>query len=169
MSPLKVNGWTIYAHPLFLEQLDALTRKVQRLQARDPQGYRSKPATKRLAAIVKLAKHDIPQDPAGPQYRQGNTLGSEHTHWCRAKFYHQYRLFFRYDLASRILNYAWVNDESTKRAYDSKHDAYAVFRKMLENGNPPDTWDDLWKAAITEGELTKALISNPDDQAGRCA
>lgn len=158
MSPLEINGWTIYAHPLFLEQVDALTNKVKQHQEKDPLGYRSKPATKRLAAIVKLAKHDIPQDPAGPQYRQGNTLESEHTHWCRAKFYQQYRLFFRYDLASKILIYAWVNDESTKRAYDSKQDAYTIFRKMLKNGNPPDSWNELWRAAISDGERIQVLL-----------
>ncbi|MFD2189405.1 type II toxin-antitoxin system YhaV family toxin [Pistricoccus aurantiacus] len=164
MSPLKVNGWAIYAHPLFLEQVDALTSKVKRLQAKDPLGYRSKPATKRLAAIVKLVNNDIPQNPAGPQYRQGNTLGAEHTHWCRAKFYQQYRLFFRYDLASKILIFAWVNDESTKRAYDTKQDAYAVFRKMLENGNPPDSWNDLWRAAIGDDERIKSLLRAEDDE-----
>lgn len=25
MSSLVINGWTIYAHPLFLEQVEALT------------------------------------------------------------------------------------------------------------------------------------------------
>lgn len=163
MSPLEINGWTIYAHPLFLEQVDALTGKVKRLQAKDPDGYRSKPATKRLAAIVKLALNDIPQDPSGPQYRQENTLGTEHTHWHRAKFYQQYRLFFRYDFANKILIYAWVNDESTKRAYESKHDAYAVFRKMLRNGNPPDSWDDLWRAAISDGERIKTLLGAEEE------
>lgn len=158
MSPLEINGWKIYAHPLFLEQVDALTSKVKQLQAKDPLGYRSKPATKRLAAIVKLAKNDIPQDPAGTQYRQGNTLGSEHTHWCRAKFHQKYRLFFRYDLANKILIYAWVNDESTKRAYDSKQDAYTIFRKMLKNGNPPDSWNELWRAAMSDRERIQALL-----------
>ena len=38
---------------------------------------------------------------------------------------------------------AWVNDEGTKRAYDSIDDAYRVFRKMLDKGNPPDNWDAL--------------------------
>ena len=164
MSPLEINGWTIYAHPLFLEQVDALTDKVKRLQAKDPLEYRNKPATKRLAAIVKLAKNDIPQDPASPQYRQGNALDADRTHWCRAKFYQQYRLFFRYDLTSRTLIYAWVNDESTKRAYESKHDAYAVFRKMLNKGNPPDSWNDLWRAAISDDERINALLGAEDDK-----
>jgi hypothetical protein len=34
----------------------------------------------------------------------------------RARFFQQYRLFFRYHRASRIIVYAWVNDEHAKRA-----------------------------------------------------
>ena len=39
--------------------------------------------------------------------------------------------------------YAWVNDETTKRAYDSESDAYTVFKKMLDSGCPPVAWDEL--------------------------
>lgn len=159
MKPLEVNGWTIYAHPLFLEQVEALTLKVRHLQSKDPAGYRNKAATKRLAAIMKLALNDIPQDPSGTQYRQGNTLGTEHTHWQRAKFYQQYRLFFRYDAASKIIIYAWVNDDAAKRAYGSKHNAYSVFQKMLSSGNPPDSWKALQKASMSEVERIHLLLA----------
>jgi toxin YhaV len=33
------------------------------------------------------------------------------------------------------------------RAYESANDAYAVFRKMLNRGNPPDSWNELLAAA----------------------
>jgi toxin YhaV len=66
----------------------------------------------------------IPQDPTRAEYRQGDTLGEEHKHWCRAKFFQQYRLFFRYDFASRVIIFAWVNDDDSKRAYGSSDDAY---------------------------------------------
>ncbi|TDN98207.1 toxin YhaV [Halomonas ventosae] len=107
---------------------------------------------------MKLALSDIPQAPSVAQYRQGNTLGTEHIHWRWATFYQQYRLFFRYDFASKILIYAWVNDDSTRRTYENKHDAYAVFRKMLKNGNPPDSENDLCNAALGDGERIKALL-----------
>jgi len=48
-------------------------------------------------------------------------------------------------LESKIIVYAWVNDEKTKRAYDSKNDAYRIFEKMLNNGRPPGNWDELLK------------------------
>jgi toxin YhaV len=142
-----VNGWTLYAHPLFIEQYQLLTEKVERLKTKDPKGYVKKNATKRLAAIQKLAFDIIPQDPTNTEYRQGTTLGDNNKHWFRAKFFQQYRLFFRYHQASKVIVYAWVNDESTKRAYESKSDAYKVFTKMLTSGNPPDDWDALLQSA----------------------
>ncbi len=140
---LVVNDWTVFAHPLFVAQLQALTDQVTALQAKDPQGYTRKNATKRLAAIRQLALEVIPQDPTRPEYRQGNTLGDAHRHWFRAKFFQQYRLFFRFHAASRIIVLAWVNDEDTRRAYESPDDAYRVFRKMLDSGHPPGDWDEL--------------------------
>jgi toxin YhaV len=85
------------------------------------------------------------------EYRQGNTLGGQHKHWFRAKFFQQYRLFFRYHAGSKVIVFAWVNDDQTKRAFESSDDAYRVFRKMLESGHPPDDWDQL----LRESEVLK--------------
>lgn len=119
---LVVNGWTVFAHPLFLAQLEAITRQVEGLKQKDPVGFTKKNATKRLAAIAKQAFEVIPQDPPRAEYRQGNTLGDDHKHWFRAKFFQQYRLFFRYHAPSIVIVLAWVNDEDTKRAYDIEGD-----------------------------------------------
>lgn len=143
LSSVVLNGWTVFVHPLFLTQIEALARQVEALRKRDPSGYAKKNAAKRLRAIVKLAFELIPQDPARPEYRQGKTLGADHAHWFRAKFFQQYRLFFRYHATSKIIVYAWVNDEDTKRAYESNDDAYRTFRRMLMSGYPPDDWDQL--------------------------
>jgi len=149
-TPLVVHGWTIFAHPLFLDQIEALSQQVQALKQKDPKGYLKKNASKRLAAIAKLAFDVIPQDPGKPEYRQGGTLGEDYKHWFRAKFFQQYRLFFRYHGPSKVIVLAWVNDENTKRAYESSDDAYKVFRKMLASGYPPDSWDRLLKEAMNE-------------------
>lgn len=142
-APLVVNGWTIFAHPLFLAQLEVLTAQVAALKLKDPGGVGRKNAAKRLAAIARLAFEVIPQDPSRPEYRQGSTLGEEHKHWFRAKFFQQYRLFFRYHATSKVIVYAWVNDQDTRRAYERNDDVYRVFRKMLESGCPPDDWARL--------------------------
>ncbi len=146
-AAIIVNGWTLYTHPLFIEQYELLAKKVVAFKVNDPKGYIKKNDTKRLAAIHKLAYYVIPQDPTKSDYRQGKTLGDKNKHWFRAKFFQQYRLFFRYDIQSKVIIYTWVNDDNSKRAYESKTDAYKVFAKMLKSGNPPDSWDDLLKAA----------------------
>ena len=157
--PLVINGWTIYAHPLFLDQLDALITQVEAAKQRDPAGYAKKNIAKRLAAIAKLAFEVIPQDPTRAEYRQGTTLGPEHKHWFRAKFFQQYRLFFRYHAQGRVIVYAWVNDEATRRAYESADDAYHVFRKMLDSGHPPSDWDGLLAEARAESQRLRELAS----------
>ncbi len=152
LTPLVIHGWTVFAHPLFLAQLEVLAQQVEAFKQRDPAEYVKKNATKRLAAITKLAFDVIPQDPARSEYRQGNSLGDDHKHWFRAKFFQQYRLFFRYHAPSRVIVLAWVNDEDTKRAYESSDDAYRVFRKMLESGHPPNDWNQLLAEARAEGQ-----------------
>lgn len=147
--PFEINGWTIYAHPLFLDQIEALVTEVEKAKSKDPTGYKNKRASKLLSAILKVALEDIPADPTRAVYRQGDTLGDDYKHWFRAKFLQQFRLFFRYKetKAAKVIVLAWVNDEDTLRAYGKANDAYAVFRKMLKKGNPPDDWDGLLTAA----------------------
>jgi len=93
----------------------------------------------------------VPLNPAAPQYLQGNTLGRAYRHWRRVKIGRRFRLFFRYDLASEIIVYAWVNDSETLRSAGSKTDPYSVFSKMLSRGYPPDDWDELVRTS--RGEL----------------
>ncbi|KQV42883.1 MULTISPECIES: type II toxin-antitoxin system YhaV family toxin [unclassified Duganella] len=158
--PLRRHGWTIYAHPLFLAQLEALVQQVEALKQKDPKGYVTKNPSKRLAAITKLAFDVIPQDPTRPEYRQGSTLGEEHKHWFRVKFFQQYRLFFRFHASSKVIVFAWVNDEHSKRAYEGGDDAYRVFRKMLQGGHPPGDWAELLAEATREAQrLQKFAIS----------
>ncbi len=140
---MNVGEWEVYAHPLFLDQFETLTAAVERAREKDPEGYRSDRDAKMLAAVLKLAFEDIPADPAHKRFEQGETLGPARKHWRRAKFYQQYRLFFRFSSTAKVIVLAWVSDEQTKRAYGSRTDADAVFAKMLKSGNPPDDWDAL--------------------------
>lgn len=161
-APLVVNGWSIYAHPVFLDQLEGLITEVEARKARDPKAWQKKNCTKRLAAIFKLVNENIPADPGAPAFRQGDTLGEHRKHWFRAKFFQQYRLFFRFDSTAKVIVLAWVNDEQTLRAYGSKTDAYATFKGMLEGGNPPDNFNALMKEAVAAAErFEKGLKAAP--------
>ena len=112
-STLVVNGWTIFAHPLFLDEIETLIDKVEEFKSRDSYSYHKTNAAKRLAAIARLAFKDIPENPTLAKYRLESTLGGNHKHWFRAKFFQQYRLFFRFHSGSKVIVFAWVNDGKT--------------------------------------------------------
>jgi toxin YhaV len=153
---VAVNDWELFAHPLFLDQLEKLTAAVERARAKDPRGWRKSANAKLLAALRQLVFETIPQDPSRSEYRQGGTLGDDREHWFRAKFgAGRFRLFFRYSTKAKIIVFAWVNDETTLRTYGAKSDAYAVFRKMLDKGNPPDSWESLLAAASESDARTR--------------
>ena len=155
---MRVGDWEIYAHPLFLDQLSALRAAVVRAQKKDPDGYTRGRDAKMLAAVLRLAFEDIPADPAHERFEQGATLGPGRKHWRRAKFFQQYRLFFRFSSAARVIVLAWVNEHQTERAYGRRTDAYIVFAKMLKGGNPPDDCDALM-AAAREPSARAGLLS----------
>lgn len=141
---LVIKDWQIFAHPLFLDQIEKLTAAVEQAKAKDAKGFQKTANAKVLAALRKLMFETIPSDPTRPEYRQGGTLGTNRKHWFRAKFGGQrFRLFFRYNTAAKVIVFAWVNDAETLRTYGSRSDAYAIFRSMLENDNPPDDWEAL--------------------------
>jgi toxin YhaV len=138
-----VNGWRLFTHPLFAQQLEQLVAQVEALAAKDPANYRDQPATKLLATIRRHILEIIPRDPNAPEFRQGNTLGEDTRHWFRAKFHQRYRLFYRFSSRDKVIIYAWVNDENSLRKSGAKTDPYALFRNMLTSGNPPSSMSQL--------------------------
>lgn len=39
LESLVVHGWMVFAHPLVLEQIEALARQVETLKQKGPAGY----------------------------------------------------------------------------------------------------------------------------------
>ncbi len=153
---MVVNGWTLLFHDAIVGQMKRLADARERARKADPRNFRSNASVKLLAAAAKLMLEVIPADPGRPEYRQGNTLGTEYRHWFRVKFLGRFRLFFRYDSQARIIVYAWVNDDRTLRQRGGKNDPYEVFRRMLATGNPPNAWAALVKDS---GELPQGMLS----------
>ena len=62
-----------------------------------------------------------------------------------------------------MIVYAWVNDRDTLRKAGSGTDPYAVFGRMLGQGNPPDDWPALLAAArtATAEERFEAAVGGP--------
>ena len=167
MIGIVINGWQLFAHPLLLDQLGKLATAVAEAKVKRPDTWQGTANAKLLAAVRQLIFETIPSDPTRSEYRQGETLGKDRKHWFRAKFGNgRFRLFFRYSSREKAIVYAWVNDDTTLRTYGSKTDAYAVFCKMLDRGNPPDTWETLLKEANASGAqelLQAALPDHPEE------
>ena len=140
---MKSGEWSLLFHRCLLEQLERLKAAADRAFASDPLAAMGNANVKLYDALAKLMLETVPDDPARDEYRQGNTMGPEFRHWRRARIGRRFRLFFRYDSRTKVIIYAWVNDQSTLRAAGSGRDPYAVFQKMLTRGNPPDDWDSL--------------------------
>ncbi len=157
---MVVNGWTLLFHAAIIGQVKSLAAADGRARKADAKHFRSNANVKLFAALAKLMLEVIPADPSRPEYRQGNTLGAAYRHWFRAKFFGRFRLFFRYDSRSRIIVYAWVNDERTLRQHGGKSDPYEVFRRMLASGNPPNEWTALLRSA---DELPRDILLSVTD------
>ncbi|SEL61889.1 toxin YhaV [Roseivivax marinus] len=161
---VEINGWRVMTHPALNEQILKLIEATLKAKAKGQLHIDAN--AKLLASIAKLMFEDVPGDPGASKYRQGNTLGKGRKHWFRAKFGGgRFRLFYRYSSARKIIIFAWVNDSKTLRTYGSKTDAYAVFKGMLDDGNPPDGWDDLMKECSASGSDSMPSIARRIEKA----
>lgn len=147
-----INGWTILLHDGFRADYERLRAEVEQLQKGDPKGYQTHGKAKLFKRITDIILKEIPADPNAAIYQLGNTMGAKHRHWRRAKFLQRFRLFFRFDSATKMIIYTWVNDENTLRKAGSKTDAYAVFQARLAKGDPPTDWDDLLEDALASAQ-----------------
>jgi toxin YhaV len=50
-APLVINGWTLYAHPLFLDQLEVLIVEGEGLSVKGPKGWVSKNLSNALRTL----------------------------------------------------------------------------------------------------------------------
>jgi toxin YhaV len=133
---MQHHGWSLLFHDCLVGQLQKLKAASSQAEAADPAGFEANANVKLFRALSQLIFETVPGDPAREEYRQGNTMGTNHRHWRRIKIGRRFRLFFRYDSKAKVIVFAWVNDEHTLRSAGRKSDPYAGFQKMLERGNP---------------------------------
>jgi toxin YhaV len=164
---MQSNGWKLYWHPAFKEKFDKLLSAVQSIKENRPAELNTNDRSKLLKRILEIILEEIPQDPNHANYAQGNTLGEANRHWRRAKFLQRFRLFFRFSTSSKIIIYAWVNDENTLRQTGAKTDAYEVFEKRLKRGEPPTSWDDLLKQSEEIRSIQNPYADENQDVSGK--
>ncbi|QOC23797.1 type II toxin-antitoxin system YhaV family toxin [Wenzhouxiangella sp. AB-CW3] len=150
---MRRHGWILLFHDCIVKQLQKVYEASERARRKDPEGYQGNANVRLFRALTHLMLEAIPSEPGRDEYRQGNTLGPAFRHWRRAKVGRRFRLFYRYDSRSRTIVFAWVNDQQSLRAVGSKSDPYAVFRKMLMRGNPPDDWKTLVEASRADWKM----------------
>lgn len=144
---IQRHGWNLLFHECLSGQLQRLHAAAERARQQDPQGFASNANVRLFAALSRTMFDAVPSDPNREEYRQGNTLGPAFRHWRRARVGQRFRLFFRFDSKTRIIIFAWVNDENTLRSSGGRSDPYLVFQRMLERGHPPDDWAGLMSAS----------------------
>ncbi|WP_281645545.1 type II toxin-antitoxin system YhaV family toxin [Parendozoicomonas sp. Alg238-R29] len=151
MEVVSQNGWDLLAIDLFLERLESLTQEVEKIYRKHPTKVTKHHKYKLLMAVSSAIFEEVPANPDDSRFRQGNTLGPDNKSWRRVKkgLPTRYRLFFQFRSAHRpkSIVYAWLNDESTIRKAGAKTDVYEAFKKLLEQGQVPKTWDELAGAA----------------------
>jgi toxin YhaV len=158
---MQVNGWTLLFHDCIAEQLSRLHAGARRAERQDPAGFETNANVRLFRTLSHLLFHTVPEDPSRDDYRQGNTLGPTHRHWRRAKIGRRFRVFFRFDSRSRVIVYAWVNDEATLRSSGSRSDPYAVFTRMLGRGHPPSDWHSLVSASADNWKGRHRINDHP--------
>lgn len=72
-APLVVNGWSIFAHPLFLDQLEALIRQVETGEEKEPEGLSRQ---ERHQAPRSDCEAGVPGNPGRP-YTAGVSPGQD--------------------------------------------------------------------------------------------
>jgi toxin YhaV len=58
---MVVDGWRLFAHPLFTRQLERLVSQVEALAAQTPERFKNHPGTKLLATIKRYICADHPR------------------------------------------------------------------------------------------------------------
>ena len=149
-KPRESHGWQIWFGELFDARWRAQRDRVKHLKTElDESHFASHPDVKLFAALVHVVHEAVPRNPEHPDFRLGKTLGDRFTGWRRVKRHglpDRMRLFFKFSSTHKAIVFVWLNDADTLRKDGASADPYAIFRRRLEAGNPPDDFNDLLKA-----------------------
>ena len=141
--------WIFFYHVKVNQTLQELESRVRFLKEKDPENYQKNFYAKHYARLLKAIRRVI-EDPTLPEYRLGKTMGPDYRSWRRVKkdLQGRYRLFFRFFSMEHEIFFAWLNNEVTLRKAGAKTDVYAIFKKMLDRKDIPNTRESLIKASV---------------------
>ena len=128
------RGWRIFFHPIFAERFRVLRAEVEELKARLPDAeYRAHPQVRLLAAVVRLVREIIPENPNAPEFRLHDDLAK--FRWAKGHgLPERYRLFWAFSSTAKAIVFLYLNDEHTLRKEGSRTDPYNIFKAMVQQG-----------------------------------
>lgn len=140
MSQIKPEGWTILFYTEFRLQWEDLTNRVVHLKVRlEPQDFVLHPDVKLLKAIDSGIRSKIPLDPFASHFALRKPL-HKYGRLKKMGLPQQYRLFFRAFADQKTIVILWLG---FPRKEGDRKDCYAVFSKMVANGQLPDSYELL--------------------------
>ncbi|MBH8564639.1 type II toxin-antitoxin system YhaV family toxin [Nostoc sp. CENA67] len=155
MTAFNCNGWQIFFYPLFNEQWVELRNRVRILKNDLPkQEFIQHPDAKLLKALNIGIKEKITQDPFTSYFVLQKPL-QKYGRLKKMGLTERYRLFFRAFREQKIIIILWLG---YPRKEGDKKDCYQFFTKKVENGELPDSINDL----RAECELDDSGDNNED-------
>jgi toxin YhaV len=149
MAAFNCNGWQIFFYPLFNEQWVELRNRVHVLKNELPkEEFITHSDVKFLKALNIGIKEKIPQDPFASHFALQKPL-QKYSRLKKMGLPERYRLFFRAFKEPKIIIILWLG---FPRKEGDKKDCYQVFSKKVENGDFPESIDNL----LAECELENA-------------
>ncbi|MBH8575126.1 type II toxin-antitoxin system YhaV family toxin [Nostocaceae cyanobacterium CENA369] len=140
MTAFTCNGWQIFFYPLFNEQWLELRHKVRNLKNElSKEEFIKHPDAKLLKALNIGIKEKIPQDPFASYFFLQKPL-HKYGRLKKMGLPERYRLFFRAFKEQKIIIILWLG---YPRKEGDKKDCYQVFTKKVENGELPESIDEL--------------------------
>ena len=135
MKPIIKNGWKIYFHPLFFGQWQELVDKVKSLKEKlEPEKFVTHSDVKLLKALDVGIKEKIPNDPFASYFALKRPL-QKYSRQKKMGLPARYRLFFRVFKEANTIIILWLG---FPRKEGDKRDCYAVFSKLVSQGEFPE-------------------------------
>lgn len=133
-SLTRINGWLVLYGPEFEARFLALAAEVERLKERlSDADYRRHSTVKLFAAVFRLVRETVPQDPNARAFQLSEDLSV----FRRAKDHglpERYRLYWVFSARHQTIIFLYLNDSATLRKIGARSDPYAVFKRLLAQG-----------------------------------
>ncbi|MBU7582788.1 MAG: type II toxin-antitoxin system YhaV family toxin [Nostoc sp. TH1S01] len=140
MAVFTCNEWQIFFHPLFNQQWVELRDRVRVLKNElSQEEFIQHSDVKLLKALNIGIKEKIPQDPFASYFVLQKPL-QKYSRLKKMGLPERYRLFFRAFKEAKIIIILWLG---YPRKEGDKKDCYQVFSKKVENGEFPESLEEL--------------------------